>query len=398
MNRKSLSIVWAFVFTSLLLGTSIVFTKLTQHAQASNHDAITTSPFGWRQVNTDGFGDSDNIMISSLEVFHGKLYAGTFNYDLGGSIYRTSNGTAWTQATEPGFGDVYTNTNRAISDMVVFNDRLYASTAWGDSPGQIWRSDDGTSWNPIVVDGFANPENKSVSVMTIFSNTIYAAVGDNPSGLQIWRSSTGNIGTWEKVVNNGFDNDTHTRVVCGAAEMNSYLYVSVENTTDGLEVWRTNNGTNWSQVNQDGFDDIANGETGGLALFNGYLYSGTRNDITGTQVWRSSNGTTWEKVIGNGFGNSGNYKTNLLFPFNSYIYAGVNNDTTGVKIWRSSDGVIWNQMIDDGFGDSNNTGIEFSNTTASYQNALYIGMLNASTGGEIWEQLRQVFLPLVTRQ
>ena len=90
----------------------------------------------WTQVNSDGFGDSNNEGIDLWVVFNGYLYAGTSYNATGGEIWRSSDGTTWTQVNTDGFGD---SNNYWIYPSVVFNGCLYAGTGNYATGGEIWR-------------------------------------------------------------------------------------------------------------------------------------------------------------------------------------------------------------------------------------------------------------------
>ena len=90
----------------------------------------------WTQVNSDGFGDSNNEGIDLWVVFNGYLYAGTSYNATGGEIWRSSDGTTWTQVNSDGFGD---SNNYWIYPSVVFNGCLYAGTGNYATGGEIWR-------------------------------------------------------------------------------------------------------------------------------------------------------------------------------------------------------------------------------------------------------------------
>jgi DNA-binding beta-propeller fold protein YncE len=373
-------------------------------ADTNNHRIQKFAPGvpGWKQVNINGFGDRLNAEgVESLEVFNGQLYAGASNWDSGARVWRTSDGTTWTAASEPGFGSAYTNTNTLVFDMIEFKGQLYAGTGkwWNDGiAGQVWRSSNGTVWTQVGDDGFGNANNVGVTTLGVFSDTLYAATLNTTDGLEIWRSSDG-LG-WTGVVTNGFNGGSNYYICTGLTVFNGYLYAAVEaSSTAAAQVWRTNDGVTWTQVNMDGFGDPDNDQTGGFAIFGGYLYVGTRNDTTGAQLYRSPNGTTWEQAMGNGFGDNNNYKIDSLFAFNGYLYAGTRNEVTGVEVWRSPNGTWWSQVNPDGFGDSNNEGTIWSIGTVAFNNRLYIGTAwNKANGGEVWMMLRQVYLPLVVRQ
>jgi hypothetical protein len=86
-------------------------------------------------------------------------------------------------------------------------------------------------------------------------------------------------------------------------------------------------------------------------VFNGYLYAGTVNFDEGGQIWRSSDGTEWTQM---NFGDANNKAVYPRGVFDDYLYVGTFNSVTGGEIWRSSDGTVWAQVSEDGFGDSNN--------------------------------------------
>jgi hypothetical protein len=354
---------------------------------------------GWRQANPSGFGSIANGDVHTLEAYNGQLYAGATNYDQGATIWRTANGITWTLSTSPGFSNTYTNTNPVVYDLVEFNSQLYAGTGnWADDGvgGQIWRSTNGTDWTPIESGGFGDTNNAAVTTFGILSSTIYAATGGNANGLQIWRSNTGNVGSWTRVITDG-NGDANNQWVTGFSVFNGYLYAAIETTiTSSVQIWRTNDGTSWTQANTSGFGDANNYQTGGMAVFSGYLYVGTRNAVTGAQMWRSSNGTTWNQVVGNGFGDINNLKIESLMVFDGALYAVTDNEVTGLEVWRSQDGTSWSQDAPDGFG-GNNCCTLWSNATAIFNNSLVIGTSNYVTGGQVWQRVRQVYLPLIMR-
>jgi len=137
--------------------------------------------------------------------------------------------------------------------------------------------------------------------------------------------------------------------------------------------------------------------TSGLVDFGGDLYVGTGNDSRNARVYRSNNGTDWSQVGSDGFGDSHNYAIAALTSFNGALYAGAYNSTTGMEVWRSTDGANWSQVNPDGFGDSNNVGATWNNDTAVFNDSLYLGTNNTANGGEIWQMLKSTYLPLLKR-
>ena len=73
---------------------------------------IANAQFGWEQVVGDltgggggnGFGDENNDGVSSMAVFRGYLYVGTYR-STGCEVWRSSDGTTWEQVDTGGFAE-----------------------------------------------------------------------------------------------------------------------------------------------------------------------------------------------------------------------------------------------------------------------------------------------------
>lgn len=68
----------------------------------------------------------------------------------------------------------------------------------------------------------------------------------------------------------------------------------------GREVWRTADGTNWTQVNPDGFGDNNNRSSywdNGLAVLDEQLYVGNWNWASGAKVWAMSTDQVYLPIV-----------------------------------------------------------------------------------------------------
>ena len=156
-------------------------------------------------------------------------------------------------------------------------------------------------------------------------------------------------------------------------------------------MWYTSNGTDWSQVNTDGFGDAYNMSVT-LTGFDGYLYAGTYNywqsTDPGAELWRCQvcDGSDWQQVsTGKGFGDTENRAIRALQVFDGSLYAVTYNRSTGVEVWRSRNGTDWSQNNVDGFGDSENWVVIWDNSVAASSSSLYVGTWNETDGGEVWQ-------------
>lgn len=358
---------------------------------------------GWKQVNVNGFGTRRN-RITSLATFGNNLYAGTY-FEEGAQIWRMNSLGQWSKIIDTGFGNP---ANIGIDHMLEFNGCLYAGTwADGTNGGELWRTCDGTRWEQVVAGGFGDATNGEIIRLGVYEGQLYAATWSytDTHGTEVWRSSSGNAGTWERVVENGWGDPTNWAVI-SMENFNGALYASTLSSIgefeNGAEIWRFD-GENWSNITPTELvnDDITYAIT--LKAFNGYLYAGVAHN--GAEIWRCSQDSgcdapeDWQKLIGAGFGNPNNTRVDGFQIFEGRLYAITSNYNQGSEIWSSRDGVEWAPSVQGGFGDSNNVNSYWGSATAVYQNSLYIGTYNYaySNGGQIWQMLYQVYLPLVRR-
>jgi len=356
---------------------------------------------GWRQVNINGFGNSNNWGAWSLGTFGDALYASTGNFASGAEVHRLSSGS-WEQVVSGGFGD---SSNVAVDWFAEFDGDLYAGT-WNDgNGGQIWRSPTGNddSWSRVVNGGFGDTVNSEIMTLSTFDGYLYAGTlcwDTSTHGAEIWRSATGDSGSWSRVAGDTVFGDSDNASIASFEVFGDCLYAATEHETTGGEVWRTDNGTTWNQVNADGFGNANNTRVVSLETFGGQLYASTQNWTDGGAIWRTANGTDWEWAVNDGFGDVGNSLIASLVAFDGDLYAVVGNFDTGAEVWRSSTGDrgSWKRVVDTGFGTGRGAVSEWDNVTAVYDNSLYVGTYTRGNGGgRVWQMLRQVYLPLVVR-
>ena len=390
-------------------------------ADSQNHRiqkfALGTS--GWQQSNINGFGERANSWISSLSPFKGALYATGYQP----YVRRMTANGEWITVSEKGFGDA---TNWQIEALAEFNSYLYAATyTWvcddlncntGHTNGtQIWSSSDGSTWNNVTPAGSIGSGNRHIADFAVFDGYLYASLdsSDPTNGAEIWRTANGLA--WARVLENGFDNDVYNTVALSLVVYKGNLYAGTrhgdwysDGHADGPlggEVWSSNNGTTWIRVNDPGFGNLEAHRVEKLLVFKDGLYayvSHVGGTVNGADVWRCiqtvcSTQSNWTKVMDNGFGNPQNQYLYTGASFNGYLYGAVANYATGFQLWRTSDGATWEKASsNDGLGDSNNQYVS-NNAMTVFNNSLFIGTSNWVNGGEVWQMLRQVYLPQIMR-
>jgi hypothetical protein len=380
------------------------------------------SPYpGWRQVNVTGFGSHYNWGVWSMTTFNDALYAATATWTgYGAELYKYSNSN-WDQVMSGGFDDA---DNRAINIFEEFNGKLYAGT-WnqtdtGSNGGQVWRSAtaaDG-SWTKVVDGGFGSTNNGEINSLKSFDGYLYAGTVSYDTdihGAEIYRSASGDSGSWTKVFDDSIPDHQETIFVTVMEVFSDTLYAGMYNWDTGAELWKTSNGTTWTQANTNGFGDTENRSIISLAVLGGKLYAGTQNydsvtpNSNGCQIWRSEDGSNWEKVVDGGFGDPNNWGAGGLIVYRDQIFAIVNNynyansnETKGMEVWRSKtgDSGSWERVGWHSFGTEHRIAYHsWSGNFVVWDDTLFIGTNGSSiAGGRVWVFLpERIFLPIIMR-
>ena len=368
---------------------------------------------GWFQINTSGFGDPTNDQwVMSLATFGDRLFAGTAwtggTPNSGAQIWAYDGGLSWTNVVTAGFGDV---NNVWVSTLAAYGSDLYAGTYYdGRNGAQIWRTSNGTDWTNVITAGFGLPlSNLEIMHLVPYGGDLYATTGQyynymyDPVLRQIGAQAYRYDGSsWTNVITAGFGYTTNQAII-GLAGSNSYLYAGTwtnELVTPpaAAQIWRSPSGDSgsWTAIMTDSFGTTTIGIPG-LAYFSNYLYAGTRNGVTGCEIWRTlEDPIAWTNVVTHGnFGlgaNASNYWVDSLTVYNNAMYASVRNGNTGVEVYSTTNGLNWSPVTLDGWGDSLNIKTSDGNDGGAvdiFRGALTYGTYNKGIstplGGEVWQ-------------
>ena len=297
---------------------------------------IFRSPDGvnWTSVIDPGFGNTHDIAppaILDFIVFNNRLYASTGRGNAS-QIWRTLNGVIWAPMDVTGFSDP---DNVDLTALVEYGGKIYAGVTNQVTGAQIWSSftGDNNTWTRVAP-AVLGTEPSTITGFAVFDGGLHAAVefeSDTPA--QIWRSYGGG---WTTIVNDGFG-DSDTIATGGMAEFGGYLYVGAGNDVVGAQLWRTNDGTSWAQAITPSFGDPNNQKVDMVYVFQNQLYVSVKNTLTGIEIWRSTDGTLWEQANQDGFGDSHNASSNwsnASTDFLGQLYVGTANTIDGGELWR----------------------------------------------------------------
>ena len=414
---------WFFRFGLIFACLSLLGLPVLAAQSAAPVLAVTFH--NWKLMNQGGFGNVNNISVSALEVYNNQLYAGAYDWSsqpgTGGTVWRYVAASTWDQVPTPPSPDgstpgFTTPFSYAILGMRTFNGYLYVTTGWGGHVGRVWRYD-GTTWEKVLEVGDPEPVYGFTS-LAVFNNQLYVGASllntDTP-GTRIYRSSTGDLNSWQLVVSDGNGNPG-SFTITGMQVFGTSLYAAVSNYHDGVQVWKTDSGDpgTWNTMIGNGFG-YGNHDTdpGGFAVFNNELYLGFRDmdpaDLTlstGGKIFKTD-GATWSPVVTDGFGNVNNQKVEGMSVFQNVLYAFTSNPVTGMEIWMTTDGKTWSNDMTGGFGNHYNKNTLWSSAQAIYNSQLFVGTSNydpvthlSENGGEVWastpaELTNTLFLPNV---
>ena len=320
----------------------------------------------WSAVATDGFGDESNAAVTELEVFGGQLYAGVQNLTLttdptsgrqdrtstGGALLRSADGVSWHEVVADGFGE---SRNMSVSTLEEFSGQLYAGTAslTVTHGAQVWRSPSGDAgtWERVLAEVGGTKDNASVSAMAVFTNSLFVGTCNRKATGQLWRSVNGT--NWVPAGINGSPNlgsGWGAGCVSALAEFDGYLYaVRGNDAAEGIgtapsEVWRCQacDGSDWESAGPLGLGDRANRGRAALQAFDEppfrflYLAVGNRDGLT---VVRTLDGSDWEQVVLGGFGDSNNadlYGADAFAVHYGRLYLGTLNSAHGGELWSTA--------------------------------------------------------------
>jgi hypothetical protein len=257
--------------------------------------AIFRTPDGinWEKVVAGDLPGPNSWEIWKLGIFKGMLYISAVGY--------TETDNAYNQIWRTPSGDVGSwELVEEIPNMpyfasfVTYKGALYGISDWSNNeywetiPTQVWRTFNGVDWEPVVMDGFGNPNNINGGDFEVFGKYLYAAIGSEPesSGGEVYRTLDGLV--WEQVVTGGAGNLNNYKFD-GLISYLGDLYAYSVNSVDGCQVFRSKDGLNWTQVNESGWGnplDISSHLGAAQAVFHDDLYMGTYSDWWQSRVVR----------------------------------------------------------------------------------------------------------------
>lgn len=387
---------------------------------------VNNSPEIWRYKRNDSltwekvYSVPNYLQISGLRFiishkpFNGNncLYAASYGGNL--KIFKSSNGVNWFPLS-----DIILKGTSSRA-MISHKGKLYIATIDEKNPSStpnLYSSTDPEfyPWEPLIdienplYDKSKNP-NGSISEMIVFNDKIYVST-NNPDGVQVWRTngSTPKLNDWTLIVDNGFGDATNQYTLSMGVYKN-YLYVSAIKRLPlawiapmGCDIIRISPNDNWQLV------------IGGKAIIPSSPSKGIRgNSLSGLNSGFSNpfNVYAWQikeyhgKLLISTFDTSinmeliletlitnrteienkiGTVTTNSIIKIYKSIISQLNSIgyPFGFDLYESTDGINFTPVFLHGLANRYNYGGRTLFVDSS--NILYIGTANPFQGCEVWK-------------
>lgn len=333
----------------------------------------------------NGFGDANNIGVVEMHSFGDYLYAGTKRKSASGAaqLWRSSNGETWTRVSGS-----FTPTTGAILFMESFDSTLYFTTVdGGSSGGGVFKSTTGTSWTRINGQGtgWQAAGNSAATRPFVFENYLYAGT-TNDAGAQLWRTPVGNT-SWSKALDFA-SMSVKPRILTWLASWNGQLWASTARGQEGsgmayLYASDAGDSGTWTKQTWPGESDANNNGIATMLVIGGHLYVTTNNRVTGGELWRTADGSNWTQIFTDGFGDAKNVELHALRALNTQLWLTTwAEDPNAAEVWRSDDGTEFVQSNLDGFGSSTNR--QGTPIVAGFKGKVYWAGQNEQTGAQVW--------------
>lgn len=308
------------------------------------------------QLEDSGFGDPNNTHAVPI-VIDDRLVLAVGNSKTGVQIWVSEDGRSFRQVSVEGLcvpGNLgMVRCSSPERPEPVMDGKLYIGVTNATTGGEIWRTSDGLSWERAAYQGLGVAHRSSLYPWLVYQGQLYV-VGSHSayqSGLDVLRSSNGT--DWEQVVADGFGAGEHRNMGGDLVEFQGRLYMATANedprllapgssaerfAPQGFQLWASDNGSDWTQVGQDGFGRETS-FMGDVAVYGEKIYLQTVDYRQGSQLWESTNGQEWKLIF------QEPRRSFFHFGPGMHVFKGhclyMSHDLEkGVDIWRSDDPIM----------------------------------------------------------
>ena len=253
-------------------------------------------------VVLNGLGNPNNTSFASNThkpvIFKGHTYLGVTNTRDGGQLWKSVNGMDWQVVVD---GGIDTPLNQSLQPLAIIAGQLFVKASrWsvdGKLSYQLYHSNDGQSWEPVVIEIQNSPLER-------FASLTLEKLGDE---------------VFLAVISDGLTTSSQA-----SAMVNSF--------TEGFSLLKTSDGIDWQQVTIAGINK-QNIQSAAVSSYGGHLSLMLWDQDKLGQLWLTSDGDNWRKI----FESVPQSETAAgIYPFfeKDRLYLAECDTTAGFSLWQ----------------------------------------------------------------
>ncbi|MCC6795430.1 MAG: hypothetical protein IT366_09950 [Candidatus Hydrogenedentes bacterium] len=396
-----------FYFTGLIEGGEIDLDEApARPPEIRRHrpdlgDDVWETVFDYRDVETDGEYKTSGFRfmgtyraVDADNKGQRSKYLYTATQGLESVLWRSKTGDPgdWQQVFSTG------ENGASIRYFAEHNGKMYLAYAYdtyeaNPPPGEIWVSDDGLNFEPLMQDGFGNPHNRGIEFLISYNNWLYAGTKNDKDGYEIWKLEGPDKGAGAIKLIDGGATDPRNEIAGTPCLFKGQLYIgsiiffgfnpTQANGFKGCDIIRIDENDDWETVvgpnsisgYDSGFNFFMNAYCWWMEEHDGWLYAGTWDQGT-ILSWFLDDLPTLIAFIQTG--EIPEDVDDLPLEYEQWYKL----TQAGADIFKTQDGVNWFPVTIDGMGNRTNYGWRTMESTPD--GYLYLGSANPSDGLEIW--------------
>ncbi len=257
------------------------------------------------------------------------------------------------------------------------NGTIFFSGSNGATGSELHKTDGTAAGTVLLKDINPGAVTSQIENMTnldgtlIFSAASTVNASNQQTDFELWKSNGTPEGTVRiKDINPGVANGTVPGIAQAFPAMNGAVYFRATNTTNGLELWKTNGTEAGTVMVKDINPNAASSTPQYLHAHNGYVYFSALDPTNGNELWRSDGTADGTILLRNIYsGSTGSHPRNFYSLGDTLLFS-ASNSTAGSELWKTDGtnaGTVLVKDINPGSAGSNPMDFATFGDTAYFQ-------------------------------
>ena len=313
---------------------------------------------------TPGTSEYNYAYSSDITKYNGKLYFTADDGETGQELWvsdGTAKGTELVVDLTPGISEYNYAYSSDITNLTEYNGKLYFTADDGETGQELWVSDGTAKGTELVVDltpgisKYGRASSSDITNLTVYNGKLYFAADDGKTGQELWVSDGTAKGS-ELLVDINPDGSSSPY---GLTEYNDKLYFTANDGETGSELWVSdgtakgtklfvdiNTGTDISYGMDGSAGEIyvypASSSPSDFVEFDQRLYFSADDGENGRELWVSDGTTQGTSLVANinpeisRFGNDKSSNPRDLTVVGDELFFSADNGETGTELFKLS--------------------------------------------------------------